>query len=81
MYPGELEPIAISARAMEASGKGAEIVARLGLVGGAPVTASRFVALYDKGGDDDMFSCDLTDEELRVSESYRSVSKTQKCDV
>lgn len=28
----------------------------------APVTARRFLDLYDKGGDDDMFSSDLTDE-------------------
>lgn len=31
---------------------------------GAPMTAKRFLSLYDKGGDDDMFSSDLTDEEL-----------------
>jgi hypothetical protein len=29
------------------------------------MSARRFVALADKGGDDDMFSSDLTDSELR----------------
>ena len=32
---------------------------------GAPVTATRTLALAAKGGDDDMFSSDLTDSELR----------------
>ena len=31
----------------------------------APITASRYVSLFDKDGDDDFFSSDLTDEQLR----------------
>jgi hypothetical protein len=33
-------------------------------VGGAPITASRLLALYEKSGDDDCFSSDLSDREL-----------------
>lgn len=31
----------------------------------APITASRYISLFDKDGDDDFFSSDLTDEQLR----------------
>lgn len=33
---------------------------------GVPVCARRFLALASKGGDDDMFSSDFTDQELKV---------------
>ena len=31
------------------------------------MSARRFLSLYDKGGDDDMFSSDLSDTELQVA--------------
>ena len=33
-------------------------------MGGAPITASRLLALYEKMGDDDCFSSDLSDKQL-----------------
>lgn len=46
--------------------QGDEIVCRLHVAGGAPITASRFSALYHPGGDDDMFSADLSQQQLEV---------------
>lgn len=40
---------------------------RFRAMGGAPVTARRLLALYRRCGDDDVFSSDLTDEELRAA--------------
>ncbi|CAG9465134.1 unnamed protein product [Pedinophyceae sp. YPF-701] len=61
------------ANEMLASGQGEEFIpqAQLTAIGGelfppgTPITARRFLDLYDRGGDDDMFSSDLTDAELR----------------
>ena len=39
-------------------------VPRFHMMGGAPVSADRLLALYKRLGDDDMFSSDLTNEEL-----------------
>lgn len=38
--------------------------------GGVPVCARRFVALASKGGDDDMFSADFTDQEFQVTKTF-----------
>lgn len=54
---------------MVAEGRGEEIVCRMPahiLAERTPMCADRLVALACKGGDDDMFSSDLTDEELKV---------------
>ena len=52
---------------MEA-GKGEDILFRDHEGGnGAPVCARRFLSLAEKGGDDDMFSSDYSDEELKVN--------------
>jgi hypothetical protein len=43
------------------------------------MTAARFLSLYCQGGDDDMFSSDLTDDQLQVSDEasdYSSPSDT-----
>ena len=50
-------------------GQGEDILFRDHSLGGAPVTAERFLSLASKGGDDDMFSSDLTDAELQVVSS------------
>ena len=47
-------------------GQGADILFRDDDPVGTPVSASRFVSLASKHGDDDMFSSDFTDEELKV---------------
>lgn len=39
---------------------------------GTPVCASRFVSLASKHGDDDMFSSDFTDQELKVCNNQHS---------
>jgi hypothetical protein len=43
-----------------------QVVFRLTAWDGAAMTARRWVALVARRGDDDMFSCDLTDPELQV---------------
>ena len=58
------------AQAMVAEGKGEDILTRRWDSGGAsgtPITARRYLSFTVPGGDDDMFSSDLTDEELKVS--------------
>ena len=40
---------------------------RASIIDGAPMTAVRFLSLYCKDGDDDMFSSDLTNDQLKVS--------------
>lgn len=56
------------AKAMIKAGKGEEILFRDHEGGkGAPVCARRFESLADRGGDDDMFSSDFSDDELKVS--------------
>lgn len=54
------------ADAMIAAGRGDDILKREAGLGGAPITASRFHSLAAVGGDDDMFSSDLSDAELKV---------------
>ncbi|BDA40837.1 UPF0613 protein PB24D3.06c [Coccomyxa sp. Obi] len=54
------------AKAMVEAGKGEEILFRDHEGGnGAPVCARRFLSLADRGGDDDMFSSDYSDGELK----------------
>ncbi|KAJ9521308.1 hypothetical protein QJQ45_001166 [Haematococcus lacustris] len=65
MHP-ELLPQILTARDFVAQGRGAEVVGRLQLLDGAPVTAQRLCALCDLGGDDDMYSMDFTAEELQA---------------
>ena len=58
------------AQAMVAEGKGEDILTRRWDSGGAdgtPITARRYLSFTVPGGDDDMFSSDLTDAELKVS--------------
>lgn len=54
------------AEQMVQQSQGADILFRDHSAGGAPVSASRFLSLASKGGDDDMFSSDLSDKELQV---------------
>lgn len=56
------------AQAMIAEGRGEDILTRTwDVAGSTPVTARRYASFTVKGGDDDMFSSDLTDIELKVS--------------
>lgn len=52
------------ARSLVEVGKGEEMMPRDTFW--APITASRFLSLQDFGGDDDFFSSDFSDEELRL---------------
>jgi pimeloyl-ACP methyl ester carboxylesterase len=52
------------AREMISQGKGFELMPRNADI--APITADRYFSLFAKGGDDDMFSSDLTDMELEI---------------
>ncbi|KAK0661257.1 hypothetical protein QBC41DRAFT_330406 [Cercophora samala] len=65
--PGELERSVEVAKGMVKEGKGEHVV-DLGEMPegwrGSPVTAGRWLSLATKGGDDDFFSSDFTDEEL-----------------
>lgn len=54
-------------RAMVAEGKGEEIAFRQFEWDSAPITARRWLSLADVNGDDDMFSSDLTTEQLKVT--------------
>ncbi|KAJ9521863.1 hypothetical protein QJQ45_024729 [Haematococcus lacustris] len=65
MHP-ELLPQILTARDFVAQGRGAEVVGRLQLLDGAPITAQRLCDLCDLGGDDDMYSMDFTAEELQA---------------
>ncbi|KAJ9458021.1 UPF0613 protein PB24D3.06c [Diplonema papillatum] len=51
------------ARRMAAEGRASELMPRA--CGPAPITAERYLSLADIGGDDDLFSSDLPEEELR----------------
>ncbi|KAK9810502.1 hypothetical protein WJX72_011853 [[Myrmecia] bisecta] len=53
------------AEALIAQGRGEDIVCRPAALESAPVCARRLQSLAGKGGDDDMFSSDLTDAELQ----------------
>lgn len=63
----ELEDVAAKARAMLRGGQAEEIVGRLHVADGAPMSARRFLSLYDARGDDDMFSRHFSVEELKAS--------------
>ncbi len=52
------------AKTLQEQGKEDEMMPRKSFW--APITAYRFLSLQDKGGDDDFFSSDYTDEELAV---------------
>ena len=54
------------AKAMVEEGRGEDIVGRNSGLGSTPITARRFMALAERGGDDDMFSTYYSDEELAV---------------
>ncbi len=55
-----------TAEQMIRDGQGEDILFRDDDPVGTPVCASRFVSLASKHGDDDMFSSDFTDQELKV---------------
>ncbi|GJP60167.1 hypothetical protein CLOP_g17298 [Closterium sp. NIES-67] len=59
-----LEEMKWAAQAMIADGRGAEMMPR-SADPLAPITAYRFHSLACTGGDDDIFSSDFTDDELR----------------
>eukprot|EP00198_Chlamydomonas_reinhardtii_P005998 XP_001695334.1 predicted protein [Chlamydomonas reinhardtii] len=63
-YP-ELEPVAARAAELLAAGRGEEVCCRLGVADNAPISAARFLSLYRAGGDDDMFSEGLPQQELQ----------------
>lgn len=64
-YP-ELTHTAEAARALVAGGQGDSVVGHMQVADGAPITASRFLSLYELGGDDDMFSQGLPAEKVKV---------------
>lgn len=55
-----------NARKLVAAGRGEEVVCRLVEADNAPITAARLLSLYELGGDDDMFSKELSAEVLQV---------------
>ena len=55
----EMDRQADRARKMLEAGNGEDVCCRLHPMGGAPVTASRLLSLYQRGGGDDFFSSDL----------------------
>ncbi|KAL6771990.1 hypothetical protein ACKKBG_A28550 [Auxenochlorella protothecoides x Auxenochlorella symbiontica] len=57
--------LAQRAQRMVEEGRGEDLLGRADALGGTPITARRFVALACGGGDDDMFSSDLSDAQLR----------------
>ena len=61
-------------------GHGSDILFRDDDPVGTPVSASRFASLAGRNGDDDMFSSDFTDQELKVCTSYWPlVALLQQC--
>ena len=59
------------AREMMAKGKGEDILTRDWDGGGStPITARRYLSFTEVRGDDDMFSSDLSDAQLKVSPPY-----------
>jgi len=62
-----------TAEQMIRDGQGEDILFRDDDPVGTPVCASRFVSLASKHGDDDMFSSDFTDQELKVCNKQLSV--------
>ncbi|KAG2447791.1 hypothetical protein HYH02_007248 [Chlamydomonas schloesseri] len=63
-YP-ELGPVAARAAEMLAAGRGEEVCCRLHVADSAPMSAARFLSLYSPGGDDDMFSEGLPQQQLQ----------------
>jgi len=58
------------ARERIAKGRGEDILTRDWDGGGStPITARRYLSFTEVGGDDDMFSSDLSDAQLKVSPS------------
>lgn len=55
-----------TAEQMVRDGQGEDILFRDDDPVGTPVCASRFISLASKHGDDDMFSSDFTDQEMKV---------------
>ncbi|KAF6261958.1 hypothetical protein COO60DRAFT_1625154 [Scenedesmus sp. NREL 46B-D3] len=64
MYPSWGQQLQ-HAQAMAADGKAEDVLCRVHDFDGAALTARRFLSLYCPGGDDDMFSTDLTVQQLR----------------
>lgn len=62
----QLAQLLDKARAMAAEGDGQDIVGRLDDIDGAPITASRLLALAERRDDDDMFSTYLENQELEA---------------
>jgi hypothetical protein len=69
-----------AAKSMMAAGKGEEILFRDYEGGnGTPVCARRFVSLAERGGDDDLFSSDFSDDELKVGNlSFQHRQRTSR---
>jgi pimeloyl-ACP methyl ester carboxylesterase len=64
MLPDTTERTLASQKLLK-EGRPDEIAFRAMSIDGAAVTASRWLSLAEPGGEDDMFSSDLTDEELK----------------
>lgn len=62
LTPGDHDASIQYARSLVADKKGDEMMPRDAFW--APITASRYISLFDLGGDDDFFSSDLSDSEL-----------------
>lgn len=54
------------AQEMVAAGRGEEVCFRADDIDGAAITARRWASLAGVGGDDDMFSSDLSDQQCQV---------------
>uniref|UniRef100_A0A7S3LJA4 Uncharacterized protein n=1 Tax=Aplanochytrium stocchinoi TaxID=215587 RepID=A0A7S3LJA4_9STRA len=70
----EIKSLLIKAKSLMEEKRNKEIVHLL--YGIAPVNAERFLDLFSKGGRDDMFSSDLSDEELGNALGHMSKLKT-----
>ena len=62
LSPGDHSANLDHAKLLISQGKGEEMMPRSAFW--APITASRYAALFDVGGDDDFFSSDFSDDEL-----------------
>lgn len=63
MNPGDHTTNLAHAQSLVSQKKGEEMMPRSAFW--APITASRYLSLFGKDGDDDFFSSDLTDEQLQ----------------
>lgn len=59
----------LAAQLMCSNGEGEEILYRDPDMEGAPICARRYLSLVSRNGDDDMFSSDFSDDELKVKAS------------